>query len=459
MEPITIQEILDWTGAVPDREIDPALVIHQISKDTKTLEQGALFVPLKGARFDGHDFIGAAVEAGAAAVLCSRREQNSAVPRLMVEDTLQASQKLAGGYRCKLNPTVVGVTGSVGKTTTSAMIAAVLETRWELARTRADMNGQVGLTFDMFNLTPAQRVAVWEMGMSLPGELTRLSNMAQPDIAVINSIGTAHIEFFGTRERIREAKLEIMAGMPQDGTLILNGDEPLLWDLRGKLDKKTLCYGLHNENADLRGETLSADTEGQRLRVTGMGRELTVYLPAIGEHNAQNALAALLCGIVLGLDDDELARGIAGFVSPDGRQHIVQHHGMTVMEDCYNASPDAVKASLKVLATLGSGKKYAALGGMRELGEYAPTAHRECGAAAAAVVSGLYLYGEGADAYREGALSAGMCEADIRVCEDHEQIAQALAQQAVSGDALLFKGSRLMHMENAMKRFYELTEK
>jgi len=457
VEPITIQEILDWTGAVPDRPVDAGQIVTEISKNTKTLKPGAVFVPLKGEKFDGHDFIDAAVSAGAAAVFCSRREQNVSVPRLMVDNTLLAAQRLAAGYRRKLAPRVVGVTGSVGKTTTSSMIAAVLAKRWELARTQPDMNGQIGLTFDMFNLKPSQRVAVWEMGMSLPGELTRLSNMAQPDIALINSIGTAHIEFFGTRERIREAKLEILAGMPEDGVLILNGDEPLLWELRGTLGKKTCYYALHNPEADLCGEILQSDSAGQRLQVRGCGRELEVYLPAIGEHNVQNALGALLCGILMELTDEELRTGIADFETPEGRQHIVEHHGVVVMEDCYNASPDAVKASMKVLSNLGTGRRYAALGGMRELGAYAPEAHRACGAAAAAVVSELWLYGEGAEDYRRGAMEAGMREENVHICTEHEQIAREMANVVKSGDAVIFKGSRLMNMERAMKRFYELT--
>ena len=263
MEPIKLKTAAEWAGADPAPL--PDATITEITRNTRTLQPGALFVPLKGAKADGHDYI------GAAAALCSRADVKAGIPLVPVPDTLAAAQKLAAHYRTWLAKPVIGVTGSAGKTTTAALIRAVLEKRLKIAATSPDDNGQIGLTFGIFDLERGHDAAVWEMGMSQYGELSRLSHMARPDIAVINGIGTAHIEFFGCRENILKAKLEILDGMTPQGTLVLNGDDDLLRGLHD-LPQRVIYYGLDDPRADVKGEILSAEGGRQTLRITAPRR-------------------------------------------------------------------------------------------------------------------------------------------------------------------------------------------
>ncbi|MEA4823479.1 MAG: UDP-N-acetylmuramoyl-tripeptide--D-alanyl-D-alanine ligase [Clostridiaceae bacterium] len=453
-----MRDIAAWCGAEADGTL-PDVMVTEVSRNTKTLRRGALFVPLRGACADGHDYIDKAAEAGAAAALCDRRDVTARIPLLQVENTLSAAQVMAARYRERFTTPVIGVTGSAGKTTTVAMIAAVLRKKNRLITTPAEDNGQIGLTFGVFNLEHTHDAAVWEMGMSQYGELSRLSRMTRPDIGVINGIGNAHIEFFGSRENILKAKLELLDGMREGAKLILNGDDDLLWGLRGKLSYNVTYYGLTNPDADIRGEVIYADTAFQTLRIRFGDGTVERVLPAIGAHNARNALAAVAVGRAMGMTADEIA--FEGFESVSGRQNIVKKYGLTVMEDWYNASPEAVCASLDVLATLAgeNGRRYACLGCMRELGESSAALHRLCGETAARDADFLYVYGEGAEGYLEGAKDAGMSEDAMAMFSTHEELARALYTRIRPGDAALFKGSHhFTHMELCMARFYALME-
>ncbi len=455
MKEVSLRDLAAWCGALNTEEL-PDVGITSVSRNTQTLRPGALFVPLRGAKADGHDYIPAAVLAGASAALCDRGDVSSAVPLVRVEDTRAAAQAMAAGYRGMMGRPVIGITGSAGKTTTCAMVRAVLERKFRMPPTLPDDNGQIGLTFAVFNLEDCHDLAVWEMGMSQYGEMQRLSEMVRPDAAVINGIGTAHIEFFGSRERILDAKLEILSGMRRGAPLILNGDDDLLWGLRGTLEYRTIYYALENPEADIRGEITAQDSVSQTLRIRFPDGTVERRLPAAGRHNAQNALAAAAVGHLLGLAPGEIS--FDGFRGVGGRQNIVQKYGMTVMEDWYNASPEAVCAALDVLSTLG-GRRFAALGCMRELGEASGRLHRQCGARAAKCADALYVYGEGAEAYLEGARDAGMPETALRMYGDRDALAQDLAREVSPGDSLLFKGSHhFTHMERCMERFYALME-
>ena len=455
MEPIKLKTAAEWAGADPAPL--PDATITEITRNTRTLQPGALFVPLKGAKADGHAYIGAAEAAGAAAALCSRADVTAGIPLVKVADTLAAAQKLAANYRTWLAKPVIGVTGSAGKTTTAALIRAVLEKRLKIAATSPDDNGQIGLTFGIFDLERGHDAAVWEMGMSQYGELSRLSHMARPDIAVINGIGTAHIEFFGCRENILKAKLEILDGMTPQGTLVLNGDDDLLRGLHD-LPQRVIYYGLDDPRADVKGEILSAEGGRQTLRITfADGAAVERVLPAAGRHNASNALAAAAVGRLMGLAPEEI--GFDSFRGVLGRQNIVEKFGLMVMEDWYNASPEAVQASLEVLRTLGGpgGRRFAVLGCMKELGDRSEALHRLCGEKAAACADFLWVYGDGAEGYLDGALAAGMDPAKARKFDTHDALAAALRDAVRPGDALLFKGAHhATHMEYCMEKFYAL---
>ena len=451
MIPVKLSQIAAWAGAVCPAD-SGELLIDDICKDSRAARPGSLFVPLPGTRFDGHDFLPAAVEKGASAALCARPELSVEIPLLRVENTLDACQAIAAGYRSLFTPLVVGITGSVGKTTTALMTAAVLGSRYRLLKTEEDSNGQIGLPFALFRLSPEHEAAVLEMGMSQSGELTRLTRMAKPDTVVINSIGTAHIEFFGTREKICQAKLEILRGLRPGGTVILNGDEPLLWDKRETLGFPTLCYGLSNPAADLRAEILESDGASTVFAAYFRGETCRVRLPAAGAHNVSNALAAILAGICGGISFTDAAAALERYIPARGRQNIYETRGgITIIDDCYNASPEAVCASLAVLHSLTAGRRFAVLGGMLELGDYAEEGHRRCGRCAAEQVDYLYAYGN--DAYLEGAREAGMDGSRALGFETHEDLARRLAAEIRPGDAVLFKGSHGMHMEKALSLF------
>ena len=457
MEAIGLRELAAWCGA--DAASCPDVPVTEVSRNTKTLSPGALFVPLRGMRADGHDYIPQAAQAGAAAALCDRADIRAEIPLLRVENTLAAAQAMAARYRARFSVPVIGVTGSAGKTTTVAMIAAVLRKKYRILTSPPEDNGQIGLTFGVFALERRHDAAVWEMGMSQYGELSRLSRMTRPCIGVINGIGTAHIEFFGDREHILKAKLELLDGMTEGSPLILNADDDLLWGLRGKLPYAVTWYGVENPEADVNGEIVSSGTDAQTLRIRMDGAVFERTLPAVGKHNAANALAAAAAARAMGMRPDEIS--FEGFESVGGRQNIVRRHGVTVMEDWYNASPEAVQASLGVLGTLasGEGRRYACLGCMRELGAASEALHRRCGEAAARSADFLFVYGEGAEGYLEGARAAGMREDAMAMFPTHEALARTLYERIRPGDAVLFKGSHFFtHMERCMEQFYAMLD-
>ena len=452
MREVTLAQIAAWAGAVCPAGAE-TIVIDDICKDSRAARPGSLFIPLPGARFDGHDFLPSAVANGASASLCSREDMTAEVPLLRVANVRDAYQAIAAGYRSMFSPKIVGITGSVGKTTTAMMTAAVLGSRYRLLKTEEDSNGQIGLPFALFRLDASHEAAVLEMGMSQAGELSRLTRMARPDVAVINTIGTAHIEFFGTREKICEAKLEILHGLNPNGRLILNGDEPLLWQRRADTGFATWTYGLHNSDADCTAEILAVEEGSTRFVVSFAGERAEVCLPAVGEHNVSNALAAILVGVAVGLSFAEAAEAVSGYQPARGRQNISRKNGITIMDDCYNASPEAVCASLGVLKSLSANRRFAVLGGMLELGEYAHEGHARCGRAAADCADYLFVYGDAG--YLDGAAEAGMPVDHMAAFESHEALVETLRSLAKPGDAVLFKGSHGMHMEKALALFLE----
>ena len=446
----SLAEIASWAGTACPAGYEQVL-IRDVCKDSRAARPGSLFVPLPGTRFDGHDFLPSAVAGGASAALCAKDGMELPIPLLRVENVLAACQAIAAGYRKQFSPRVVGITGSVGKTTTARMTAAVLGSRYRLLTTEEDSNGQIGLPFALFRLLPEHEAAVLEMGMSQPGELTRLTRMACPDVAVINSIGTAHIEFFGTRENICKAKLEILQGLRPGGQVILNGDEPLLWELRGKLGFPALYYGLHNPEADLRAEILKTEQGATVFTAHYQGGRQTVRLPAVGAHNVSNALAAILAGICTGIDFSSAAAAVENYSPARGRQNIQTFAGITIINDSYNASPEAVCASLTVLKNLPAARRFAVLGGMLELGDYAQEGHERCVRCAAESADFLFTYG--GDAYLDGAHAAGMDSAHAAAYATQEALVRRLLAEVRPGDAVLFKGSHGMHMDAALALF------
>lgn len=432
---------------------DGTVQIIGVSTDSRSIPAGSLFIPIRGERFDGHDFLEKAVEMQAAAVM-SEKDVTLPVPVIRVDDTRRALLALSGGYRLLFDIPVVGITGSVGKTTTKEMTAAVLAQKYHTMYTQGNLNNEIGMPLTLFRIEEDTQAAVVEMGMSNFREISRMTAQAKPNVAIITNVGTAHIEFLGSREGIRDAKLEILEGLQQGGTAVLNGDEPLLWCKKNRLQVNTLYFGIENPACDVRAEHIVLEGDHVRLTIVHPKGSFDAVIGTAGRHNVYNALAAATAGLCLGLSHEQIAAGLKGF--QDIHQTITQENGYTIIDSCYNASPDAVEASLELLKGMEiTGKRFAVLGGMRELGTFAAAEHQRCGRKIAACADYLYCYGDGAEDYRLGAVEAGMPDRCIHIMHSHEGIAGALKRAAKPGDALLFKGSRYWKMEKALELFRE----
>ena len=453
MERFTLAQAAEWTKG----EAKGDVTLCAVSTDSRRIPEEALFLPLAGERFDGHDFIGKALENGAAAVMSHRECEEYPVPALYVENTSQALLDLAGGYRTMCGGVVVGVTGSVGKTTTKELLYAVLAQQFRAEKTEGNLNNEIGLPLTLMRMTKDTEVMVAEMGMNHFGELSRMTAAAQPDYAVITNIGTSHIEFLGSREGICKAKLEILEGLREGGTAVLCGDEPLLWDKRDSLGCKVCTCGVENEACDLVAQlhedgSFTVKNNGLESETLPIGESFTARLAIPGAHNVLNALAAASVGLLMGETVENIVRGLSSYTASGMRQNIYEQNGFRIYADCYNASPDAMEATLRVLGTLGEGgRRIAVLGSMLELGDYTEEGHRRAGRAAAEFADALYAYGPSADAIVRGAKEKGMTA--VHAFDDQNELVRALRADAKPGDALLFKGSRGMRMERALALF------
>ena len=439
---ITLKQAAAWAnGAVlPEYE---NVAFEGAENDSRKVKPGQLFVALKAAR-DGHDFIGKALEAGAAAALGER--QLPGVPMVVVPDSLAGLQAIAAGWRATLAGTrFIGLTGSVGKTTTKEMTAAacaaVRRTQW----TQANFNNDIGVPRTLLDLRPDTEIAVVEMGMNHAGEISRLTRLARPHVAVITNVGTMHIEYLGSREGIRDAKLEILEGLAPNGVAVLNGDEPLLRNAAPAC--RTLWFGLGPDN-DLRAEEIRPTESGVAFTAVGLGERVPVELPVPGVHFVMNALAALLAAHAVGVPLETAAAGLRGFENTGDRLRLLQKRGYTVIADCYNAGPESMRAALQVLRERPAhGRRIAVLGDMLELGDYAPAAHRTAGAEAAQAADLILAYGP---LSRDLAAAAGE---KARWFDSRESLLAALRETARPGDLLLFKASHGMRLEQVLEAF------
>ncbi len=428
-----------WCGGRVETQYETT-VFDGACFDTRKLKTGELFVALVGAR-DGHDFAPDAVKNGAAAVLASR-ETN--LPAIYVDDTLKALQRIAKGYRESLGAKCIGVTGSVGKTTTKEMLAAVLETTFKTQKTAANYNNDIGLPVTVLSLARDCEAAVLEMGMNHFGEISVLTKIAQPDIAVITNVGTMHIENLGSREGILRAKLEILEGLKPDGKAVFCGDNDLLHSVAEKYH--AIEYGLQEHN-DVRASNICEQDGKTRFTASVFGREVSVELPTLGEHNVLNALCALTVGALCGVSEENMQAGLRNFKNAGMRQETYEKNGIRIIADCYNAGPESMRAALKVLSGA-RGRKIAVLGGMLELGDFAAQAHFEVGQESAKTADMLFAYGANAGEYVRGAKMLKMACAEA--FETHEALAEALGGILHEGDTVLVKGSRGMRMEKIL---------
>ena len=448
----TLKQLGAWCGCTVD-EAWETIEVNKFVTDSRKVEKGCLFVALKGEKFDGHDFVPSAMAQGAAAALV-QRPVDAAFPQIVVEDVIKAYGAIAAGYRRATEVKVVGVTGSVGKTTTKEMIASVLESKFRTAKTAGNHNNDLGLPMTVMDMAEDTEVAVLEMGMNHFGEMAYLASIALPDISVITNIGTAHIEYLGSREGILEAKMEIMQGMDKKGVAVFNGDELLLWNLKELEGHKKYYYGIENPACDVVAENIQQMDGGMSFRVKGMGHQFSVFVPNEGIHTVYNALAAITVGMILGVKPEKMQYQLAHFQNTGMRQQVLEENGMTIIADCYNAGPESMEAALNVLGDRETeGRRIAVLGDMLELGTRSMAEHYRIGRLAVSKADIVFAYGTYSDRLITGAITGGM---DMKNCihfSTHEAMAQKLRSVAKPGDVLLFKGSRGMKMENVLRLF------
>ena len=423
-------------------------LIKNISLDSREIEAGTLFVAIKGERFDGHDFIGKAFEDGAAAIVCERIPYKVKGNVILVDNSLYAFGAIAKNHKNQIAPLTVGITGSVGKTTTKQFVWSVLREKYVTHKTDGNFNNEIGLPITILRMPCDTQALVLEMGMSFKDEISRLSQIAEPDIAVITNIGSSHIENFGSREGIRDAKMEIAHGLKEGGKLVLNGDEPLLSGIDG-----AVYVSVENENSDYRAVNVE-ENDGYYLFdiMTKAGTVKGFRINVLGIHNVYNAVVAYAVGKLADMDDESIKAGLLNFENAAMRQNIYENNGYTVIEDCYNASPESMVASLKVLCQKGKeAKKIAILGDMLELGSYSETFHRNVGEKVAQLgINKLYTFGEMAEYIGKGAIEAGMDESNVVSITDLEKpelLADLLAKEVENNDTLLFKASRGVKLE------------
>lgn len=453
MKAFTLQEAAAALG-LPQMQAQATLT--DVCTDTRKIQPGSLFVCLRGERFDGHSFASQAAQLGAAALLVDH-PVDADVPQLVVTDTGKALLQLAGWYRRRFQLPVVGLTGSVGKTTTKEFIALVLGAKYNTLKTQGNLNNEIGVPQMLFRLEDSHAAAVIEMGMNHFGEISRLTRAVAPTVGLITNIGVSHIENLGSRAGILQAKLEILEGMAPDAPLIVNIDNDMLRTVKLG-DRPLLTFAIDDQRADFTATDIAEQGSTTTFTVHHSTFTRPVTIPTVGIHNVYNALAAMAVGYVTGVDPAAAASALANYVPAGMRQNLVQVGGVQVIEDCYNASPDSMRAALQTLGKLPVHRRYAVLGAMLELGDYAKEAHTQVGKMAAENgIDGVLAYGADAAYIVEAAKQAGLENA--RLFDTKEALAQSLTQQVQPGDGVLFKGSRGMHLEDVMHTVYERWEK
>lgn len=440
---------------------DDSVVIRGVSKDTRTIQAGNLYVPIIGERFDGHDYAKEAHSKGAAATLWQRDrgEPPEGVPAILVDDALAALQQLAARYREQLPVRIAGITGSNGKTTTKDMIAAVLAVKYNVHKTEGNLNGDIGLPLMILQMDERTELAVLEMGMRGFHEIELLTHIAKPEAAVITMIGEAHMEYLGSREGIAKAKLEILSGLKEDGMFAYLGDEPLLDQqlphVRKPAAMNVVRFGTGSGN-DLRPTGIEIDGDGTRFTVNGE-EEPVYHIPLLGRHNVVNAMAAVAIGRYFGLTDAEIVTGLSA-MKPTGMriERLTGVSGLTILNDAYNSSPASTLASLELLRDLsGFGRKIVVLGDMLELGEKDEQYHSDIGASLSSEHFDCVLTYGPLSKHTADAAARFFPEGKVQWYEDKEHIVQYIANYAKQDDIVLVKGSRGMRLEEVVHRLIE----
>ncbi len=424
--------------------------------DSREVTEGSLFVAIVGERTDGHRYLTSAAKQGASAVLV----ETDSVPLeelaalncsvVLCDSSVKALGRLSTAHKASCPAFTVAVTGSVGKTTTRQFIHAVLSQHFRTHKTEGNLNSDVGLPLTLLTLSKDHEASVVELGMSAKGEIAYLTRLVCPDLAIITTVGTSHIEYLGSREAIRDAKMEIAEGLKPGGRLLLNGDEPLLAGV-----PNAIYVALHSESADFLVTGLRPCPEGTRFDVRCPDRTVTdCFIPTLGEHTVLDAAFAVAVGALTGLTDGEIRRGLASFEGVGMRQRICRRKDVTFVMDYYNASPESIRAALAVtkdLASRSGGRTVAVLGSVKELGDHTEALHRGIGRHVASLpVDRLFTFGDEASFIAEEAITCGMDPTFVSVfpdCENAGLLTEALKQDLRPSDCVLLKASHSLRLE------------
>lgn len=420
-----------------------------VSTDTRHIEKGALFIALKGERFDGHAFLEKAAAGGASAVLVSSLEETGALPPdvsvIQTADTLTAMEDLAHFHRCRFSIPVVAVTGSNGKTTTKNMIAALLETRYQVRKTEKNHNNEIGLSQTLLALTPSDQVCVVEMGMRGLGQIARLAEIAAPTVGVVTNVSATHIGILGSMENIARAKSELISALGPEGTAVLNEDDPYVKAMVSCTPGRVIGYGIGG-NHTVQAVKIHYDPDRTQFVCSCFDEVFHVSLPLLGVHNVYNALAAAGAARVLGVQVSGIQKALAEFKPEEQRQQVIHMDGISILDDSYNANPLSMDMAFRAMKQMKAVRRILVLGDMMELGKYEKELHYETGEKAASYgFDGLIAVGKASRNTAQGAREKGM--KNVWECMSCEEAALLLEEKTRPGDLILIKGSHSMQME------------
>jgi UDP-N-acetylmuramoyl-tripeptide--D-alanyl-D-alanine ligase len=451
-----VEDALRWTGGALIGG-DAAAVLSGVSIDSRSVERGELFCAIVGPSHDGHGFLEDALDRGAAALIVERGRalpDALAVPVIAVEDTTRALGALATGHRSEFHGPVVAITGSNGKTTTKEMCAAILSVSAPCHRTPGNLNNQYGLPLTLLGRSEADRTLVVELGMNHRGEIAQLVEIAKPTVGVITNVGTAHIEFLGSREEIAREKGDLVAHLPAEGTAVLNADDPLVLAQRQRTNARVISFGT-SIDADVRGGDIEwIDDRGYRLELETPVGTGTIEVQGLGPTTVSNALAAAAAALAAGASIADITKGLANYQGIKGRlERRELSGGIALVDDTYNANPQSMEAALRLLAEIKvDHRAVAILGDMGELGKTAEAAHRETGRLAASLgIDFLIALGARAQIVATGALDSGMDPAHVVVASNHADASKRACGFLRERDTVLVKGSRSMRMERVVE--------
>lgn len=451
MAMFTDAEVVLATGARILQQGRRDMLYRNVTTDTRTVGEDDLFAALKGEKFDGHDFIEQAVSDGAAGVIvedAARLYPDGDYTIFVVKNTRKAYQDLALFHRRRFSIPVVAVTGSAGKTSTRALIATVLEQKYNVLQTEKNFNNEIGLPRTLLQLTKEHGACVVELGMRGLGQIKELADIAEPTVGVVTNVGKSHIELLGSQAQIARAKGELVEALGSDGTAVLNQDDKRVAAMAGKCKGKVVGFGIINDAPVMAG-TIKNSEKGLSFTCRCFDQVIDVHMAVIGTHNVYNALAAVAVGRLLGLSEHQMQKGLAEYKGVPMRQELVNIDNVVFVNDAYNANPASMKEAVDTLVTLTGGRKIAVLGGMLELGDWAEKEHEKIGTYLAdKKVDVLIALGDEARFMAKAAKAAGMNE--VYTVMTHVEAAAVLRRIMRQGDTVLLKGSRGFAMEKIL---------